>query len=225
MDSESSKQINVYFFGDSLTKGIGAQPIKDKRWTKVLCDDKKWIEHNYGGDGAVLEDTKPLNPWRVKSGYERIIDIPKYDETKDKYIFWTYGTNDAGFNLPGYNIELFKKQYKKCLEATLKQDWPTDKIIVLYGWYFEEPQCWEIYKGVGGVTTLSNHTRYFSFLKVTREVAKEVGVKTIYLYDFMKDKDIKEKIMTKDHLHPNNLGYKYIAKFIGASLTYSKYII
>jgi len=90
-DSCAAKPV-VWFFGDSMTLGLGASS-KENRWTSKLSTDKNWTEINRGTSYETLMHGSE-NPGNTTFFSKYKTEIPARP-TDGKYIFIAYGGNDC----------------------------------------------------------------------------------------------------------------------------------
>lgn len=196
---------SAYFFGDSITVGVGASPSTD-RWTTLLCLNKGLSEFNLGIGGTTLLSATPVV---VGNMYDRAsTDIPTKG-LNDKYLFISYGVNDAGYNYPTYTPSLFATQLQTILTICFSRGWSPINIIVNTGYYVNNP--WSLYVPPSPIP--GDLTRYNSFISAAQSVAIANGTQFIDPYAYMAANG-GNSLLNLDGLHPNNSGCAAIATYI-----------
>ena len=194
-DSVTPVAQEVWFFGDSITVGLGAT-VPTNRWTSKLAKAKDWVEHNQGVNGETLIQASET------TGYGTFFERYKYDLPKKpaggKYVFISYGANDCNFNFPDYTTALFSTQLQTIITFANSQGWANNNIVVLCG-YFENDASW-----TGGTMA-----RYNSFISAAQTVAQNNA--GVYFVNPFNTYDATE---LSDHLHPNDAGYAAIAAYV-----------
>lgn len=199
-DSVTPATPEVWFFGDSITVGIGAT-VPSNRWTSKLCLTKTWVEHNAGVNGETLIQASETTGYGTFFGrYQN--DFPK-KPANGKYVFISYGVNDCNFNFPDYTTALFSTQLQTIITFANSQGWTNNNIVVLCG-YFENDDTW-----IGGTMT-----RYNSFISAAQTVAQNNA--GVYFVNPFNTYDATG--LSYDHLHPNDAGYAAIAAYVAGQI-------
>jgi len=189
-----NKMPKVYFFGDSITKGERAGS-PNLRWTTLLSEKRAWKEINYGKSGELMDSTGMLS---FQNRYRSLI---KERSSLDKYIFLAYGTNDANFNDGIKNVMSFKDGYGKVVTYAKAKGWPDSAIIIIGGYYISNYSPYKF---------KSDSNRHRQYINAAREVALLYHVKFIDLDSAMR-KEGATRLLSNDHVHPNDSGYATIA--------------
>lgn len=147
----------IHFFGDSYTSGI-VNGLSG--WTTNLCVTKKWIEKNYGVDGTEV-------------GAMDISLIPTYRAGYDKYLWISYGLNEAGHNASPAST--FATILSSRVDSCIAKGWPANRIVINCG-YFANAATWTAYG------TAADDTRYQTFITAYQGVATAKG--TLFVNPF-----------------------------------------
>jgi lysophospholipase L1-like esterase len=199
----------VWFYGDSMTEGIGASN-PSKRWTSQLCGLKKWYEVNEGKSYETLIQgpaSEDIGHTSFFSKYQTAIITRPAD---GKYIFIAYGANDCAFNYADYTTDLYATQLQTVITYANSKGWTNNSIVVLCG-YFENNFSWKI--SYGGVTldSAATMTRYHSFIAAAQTVANNNA--GVYFVNPFNTYDING---LADGLHANDAGHAAIAQYVAS---------
>jgi lysophospholipase L1-like esterase len=179
------------FFGDSITAGTGAS-VTANRWTSVFSGLQSIMEMNYGIAGTTMVQ-HPTTPTGT-SMYERMSLIPNYVGA-DKYLFFAYGTNDAGSPLL-FTPALFETQYNAVIQNAISKGWPASKIKMLTIFRRDD----------------TNENAYNTKLI---DIASANGVQ---LLDTASVLSSNPALYMSDSLHPNNAGHSAMANYINSNI-------
>jgi lysophospholipase L1-like esterase len=197
----------VWFFGDSMTLGLGASS-PENRWTSKLCTEKNWTERNKGTSYETLLQASE-NPGNTSFFSKYQTAIPTRS-TYDKYIFIAYGGNDCAYNFPDYTTDLFSTQLQTIITFANSKGWTNNSIVVLCG-YFETKDSWSLTYGNVTLDSAATMTRYFSFIAAAQTVAgNNTGV---YFVNPFNTYGLAE---LADGLHANDAGHAAIAAYVGS---------
>lgn len=202
----TSTEPHVWFFGDSMTLGVGASTPAN-RWTSKLSAQKNWVEVNGGTAGETLISASE------NTGYTHFFDkyqgaiIPR--PANGKYIFISYGTNDCAFNFAGYTPALFSTQLQTIITFANSKGWANNSIVVLCG-YFENDSSWSPDLG-GQSMPAATMTRYNAFITAAQTVAgNNAGV---YFVNPFNTYDLTGMA---DQIHANDKGHAAIAAYVAS---------
>jgi lysophospholipase L1-like esterase len=192
----------VRFFGDSITKGLGAS-TPDKRWTSVLCKQKNWLEDNNGTSWeSLLKASENTGTTHFFDKYQSLI-VNK--PATAKYIFISYGAADCFFNFPDYTTDMFSTQLQTIITFANSKGWANESIVVLCG-YHENEGSWRLNYGGANFPEIATLARYRSFIAAAQTVASNnVGVY------FVNPFDTYDETGMNDWLQPNDIGHAAIA--------------
>ncbi len=130
----------VWFYGDSMTLGLGAS-VPENRWTTKLCLEKNWTEINEGTSyETLLQASENTGYTSFFAKYQTEILTRPAD---GKYIFIAYGGNDCAFNFADYTTDLFSTQLQTIITFANSKGWTNNSIVVLCG-YFENDASWSL---------------------------------------------------------------------------------
>jgi len=199
----------VWFYGDSMTAGVGASSVGN-RWTTKLCGIKKWYEINEGTSyETLLEGEASENTGHTSffSKYKtQIVDRP----TDGKYIFIAYGGNDCAFNYADYTTDLFSTQLQTIITFANSKGWTNNSIVVLCG-YFENEHSWSLSYGGVLLDSAGSMRRYNSFIAAAQNVANSNA--GVYFVNPFNAYDASE---LADGLHANDAGHEAIAEYVAS---------
>ena len=197
-------QIKVACVGDSITYGHGISFWNVNNYPsqlqKILGDE--YCVNNYGASGYCVQDNSD-RPYVSNKVYNKSLEF------NPDILVMMLGTNDSKpYNWT--NIENFKEDYIELLDSYLAQNKDLDVYLCTPATAFYKDENSEI-------------TSFDIQPKICDEISefvKEYASENKYhLIDINKLTKGREDLISKDLIHPNNLGAKEIAKEV------SKYII
>ena len=179
-------------FGDSITAGSNASTTAN-RWTSLFSGLQSTMEINYGISGSRMVEN-PTTPDGT-SMYERQSLIPNYIGA-DKYLFFAYGTNDAGSPLI-YTPTLFETQYNEVIQGALAKGWPASKIKLL-----------TIYR--------RDDDNEIPYNEKLVSIASTNGVQLLDTASVLASDPV---LYMSDSLHPNDAGHLAMANYINTNIS------
>jgi len=190
----------VWFFGDSITLGLGAT-VQQNRWTSKLSTLKGWAEDNMGVSGESLSQGAEISPYG--SLFARYKTAITKKPTDAKYIFFSYGGADCSNTFSDYTPALFSTQLQTIITYANSQGWANSNIVVLCG-YFENDASWPV---------LGMMPRYNSFITAAQTVAQNnAGVYFVNPFNTYNATEMS------DNVHPNDAGYAAIANYVASQI-------
>lgn len=196
----------AFFYGDSITVGVGASPSTN-RWSTLLSVSKNWEEFNLGQSGTPLENQSPIVANNLIAIY---LDRMPFKSGGDKYIFISHGVNDCGFNTTNYNTTNFSTELQTIITELLNRNWSASDIVINLGTYVNTAG-WATYVPTYTPTPADN-ARYQSFITAAQTVANTNGC--TYINNFVNMQNNGGDSLVGDGLHPNNAGYLVIKNYI-----------
>lgn len=209
------KPDTVYFFGNSITFGVGATSNR-YRWTSLLSYMLGAVEKNFGVSGSTMQKRTPVDPFGVSSVnmQDRLYEIPAYG-VNSRGIFVSYGQNDYGYTGANYTTANFKIDYKVFIDTCIARGWPTNKIFLLTPGYLGA----QGYTNYGLTTGLSapTRTRHLDFNTAVQELSTENSTNFVDIYNSQLRND-SSILIGPDFLHPNNGGHAMIAQTVYSTI-------
>ena len=200
-------KLQVWFYGDSMTEGIGAT-YTINRWTSKLCSQKKWAEINEGTSyETLIQASENTGHTSFFAKYQKVI-LPR--PANGKYIFIAYGGNDCAFNFPDYTTKLFSTQLQTIITFANSNGWTNNSIVVLCG-YYENEASWKFIYGGVLLDSAANMARYNSFITAAQTVANNNA--GVY---FVNPFNTYDATGLADGLHANDAGHAAIAKYVAS---------
>lgn len=191
---------NVWFFGDSITAGVGASS-NSLRWSTLLSGIKNWTEVNKGVSGATLMSVSPPITGNM---YDRAnTDIPT-KRANDKYLFISYLINDAAQNSITYTTTLLNTQLTSIINTAKSRDWDNTNIIINSAF----PSILTTWVG----NSQAEQDRYLALIAQAQTTANANGV--VYVNPFTAYSNVVYFEAATHPLHPQDTGHKKISDFI-----------
>lgn len=198
------KSTNCLFFGDSITFG---------EYDGVLGG---WVDalKRYSYDKFYNEGSNEVNVFNLGIGGETTVGLLKRVEVEisarisveENLIFFFYGANDLAVKNGEevVSIEQFNQNLEKAINIAKKI---TEKVYLI--------TILPISNKVEGVLSLAGKVRtserVIMYNEAVRAVASRCKVELIDLYPLFTD---REELLSKDGIHPNELGYGLISEVI-----------
>ena len=179
------------FYGDSVTAGSNAS-VTANRWTSVFSGLQSIMEVNFGIAGTTMVQ-HPTTPTGT-SMFERMSTIPNYIGS-NKYLFFAYGTNDAGSPLT-FTTTLFETQYNAVIAHAKSKGWPASKIKLL-----------TIFR--------RDDTNEIPYNAKLIDIATFNGVQLIDSASVLAS---NPALYMSDSLHPNDAGHSAMANYINTNI-------
>lgn len=118
-----------YFFGNSITAGSAITP-QYYRWPTRVANGTNTLEKNYGIGGTRMVSLVSGD----SAMQERTFLIPTYSATRDAYLFFAYGTNDAVTG--SIDTATFRSVYYGVIDDATGKGWPVSRIVVVSPGFF-----------------------------------------------------------------------------------------
>lgn len=179
----------VSFLGDSYTSGDGAQP-RSSRWTTVLSANRNWVEQNVGAGG-----TGYATAGRMEGGAPYTARLSGATAPETKVVIVSGGRNDLSDKIPTDDIESSIVQ----TYTELRKSLPTARIIALSPIWDDDPTP-------AGLAEIGASVK---------AAVESVGGEYI---DLGEPFEGRPELMSQDGVHPNDVGYKFLAEKIDAAL-------
>lgn len=193
------------YLGNSITYGIAATS-ESNRWTNIFTSATGGTQHNVGIPGIVMQNGG------CGSGFYTNGYVANYVPGVDGYLFFTYGTNDCGYNNGTFTPALFKSALNSAIaDAIATKGWPANRIVInsIYWAY-----SWTVYTGGCGVSVAADDTRATAYATAAQEVATDNGTWFNDFYNKMKVLGLNSSYYAADGLHPNDAGMQVIADIL-----------
>ncbi len=194
------------FAGDSITFGERAS-FSAKRWTTLLSILKGSAETNLGISGQVLQNGSVCG--------NTIFDqttIPTHTGSH-LYLFLALGVNDININHASMTAAGYQTKLSTVVDyAVATKGWAYSNIVIVSPYYITNytayvPACSNA--GAGG-----NITRHEQYVTAAKDVSIAKSTKYADAYTAMKNSASPSSLLSDDFVHPNDVGYKFIADFI-----------
>ena len=214
---DHSNTIQILCIGDSITDGSGASnkkttsypPLLEKHLSR-LNKNKHFVTKNFGIGGTTMQKSCQQSYWDTEFFKEALAT------THASIVILAFGTNDAKeFN---WNATAFVNDYIAMIQTFQNMNSHPDVYICI-----PPPLYREVFK-------MNMHVINYELPQLIPQIAKETSAKLIDVFNSMggekltkKHLFINENIPLKwpnDGCHPNDLGYKIMAKTIAESIIY-----
>lgn len=125
----ASPYLISYFFGNSITAGSAITP-QYYRWPTRTANGLNHIEYNYGIGGTRLVSLVAGD----SAMQERTFLVPTYNASRDGYLFFAYGTNDAVTGT--IDTATFRSVYNTILADAASKNWPASRVVLVSVGYY-----------------------------------------------------------------------------------------
>jgi len=196
--SDGTTGDTVYFFGDSITVGVGAS-VEANRWTTLLSVAKGWTENNSGASGTVITENTCRPVFELSA-------IPNKTASL-RYLFISFGVNDAFVN-PEITPEAYTAAIEAAVANAVGKGWPAYRIIILSPFFTTYDGNHINYCN----PTLSDEARKQLFVTAAENAVVNTETNFVDVFNTMKDNGGSG--LLADQIHPNDSGYAYVDSLI-----------
>lgn len=213
-------QDTVYFFGTSVTVGVGASS-NAYRYSTLVAQKTGAIEKNFGISSEVLENRTPINFYGAALNMVQDTNaIPVYNSLS-RYLCFEFGINDARATFTNYNTTNFIADYTTVLNHAINIcGWPANRIVII------SPSVVALSQAASDSAAYSmpsawTKARYASFDTACQTVATNFGAKFVDIYQAEENSFNTAMINAPDSIHPNNAYHHFNADFIVSQIGYN----
>jgi lysophospholipase L1-like esterase len=196
---------DVYFFGDSITNGVGAS-VSSARWTTLLSSAKGWTENTTGLNGYHIA---PVGSCTSRSLWDKTTIPTKTNAMK--YLFIAFGVNDHFLDNSNTTSAQYQTAIEQAIDEATSKGWQNRRIIIL-------PPYYTNYNNSGQASycspALTDGTRKAAFVAAAQAAANAKGTNYYNIYQYMADNGGNSLI--GDGIHPNDAGYVVIKDALNA---------
>jgi lysophospholipase L1-like esterase len=205
---------SIYFFGNSITAGVGATSTA-YRYSALVASSLKHVEVNLGLSSSTLTKTTPLNPFGATNMIDRLNQVP-VKKVGRKKIFIAYGVNDLRYNTVNYDTVNFKRDYRILLDTCIARGWAASEIVLIAPFYIS-PSTYLSDSTTYGFSSAVTVTRHLNFVDAVLKISQQYN--TAYVNTYTNFASFIGSTGLSDGIHPNDAGHSVIAMLIIQALS------
>jgi lysophospholipase L1-like esterase len=196
----------IYFFGDSITFGMGSSEGND-----FASKTSDYFDVNKINVAVSAQRLTNYNyPNNFRDSVSKVVPIKG---NMKGILIIAFGTNDARLqnpfsDNPTNNPDIYYSQFQECLNVIASKGWLKSEIILISPFYDTDKDL---------STYNTNRQIYESYVNKLKQLASDNKITFFDAYRYMQ-RSGGDKLISSDNIHPNDSGYDVLSEGLIAIL-------